>query len=112
MAFAGPQPFPQNLETAQALEAIVRSNGATPATIAILKGAVTVGLEPQQLRAFASLSPKAVLKASRRDIGPAVANGVDAATTVAGTMYVGPWRGCVCAAAAAPCTFVCVRERF
>jgi pseudouridine-5'-phosphate glycosidase len=48
---------------------------------------VTVGMEGNQLEAFASLKPSTVLKASRRDIGLAVAKGLNAATTVAGTMY-------------------------
>ncbi len=84
-----PQPFPQNLETAKELESIVRQHGATPATIAILNGALTVGFDGNQLADFASLPPASVLKASRRDICVAVAKKITAATTVASTMYVG-----------------------
>ena len=83
------QPFPQNLETAKELESIVRQYGATPATIAILNGALTVGFDGNQLADFASLPPASVLKASRRDICVAVAKKVTAATTVASTMCVG-----------------------
>ena len=84
------QPFPQNLETAKELEGIIRAGGATPATIAIVDGVVTVGMEGSQLEAFASLKPSSVLKASRRDIGLAIAKNMTAATTVAGTMCVVP----------------------
>ena len=37
-------PWPENLNTAKAVEAIVRDNGATPATIAIINGVIKVGL--------------------------------------------------------------------
>lgn len=37
-------PYPQNLETAKEVEAIVRENGAEPATIAILDGVPCVGI--------------------------------------------------------------------
>lgn len=37
-------PYPQNLETAKQLEAIVRVNGAIPATIAILDGVPCIGI--------------------------------------------------------------------
>lgn len=47
-------PYPQNLETARAVEAVVRENGATPATIAILDGVPHVGLTDQQLHRVAS----------------------------------------------------------
>ena len=42
-------PRPQNLETAQRLERIVRDEGATPATIAVLDGNLCVGLNQQQI---------------------------------------------------------------
>ena len=77
-------PWPLNVETALAAEAAVRAEGATPATIAILDGQPTVGLSAQELREFAGA--KNVLKASRRDLAPAVAQRKTAATTVAATM--------------------------
>src|SRR5438034_4724301 len=64
-------PWPLNLETAQAAEAAVRDEGAVPATIAVVAGRPTVGLDEQELEEFAS-SDK-VLKASRRDLAIAVA---------------------------------------
>ena len=47
-------PFPQNLDTAQAVEAVVREHGAVPATCAVLEGRCCVGLSPDQLHRLAS----------------------------------------------------------
>jgi pseudouridine-5'-phosphate glycosidase len=77
-------PYPQNLETALALEAIVREEGAVPATIAVSAGRIHVGLAPGQLERFATA--RDVLKLSRADLPYAVASGKDGATTVAATM--------------------------
>ncbi|MDX1613472.1 MAG: pseudouridine-5'-phosphate glycosidase [Candidatus Promineifilaceae bacterium] len=81
-------PYPQNLETARAVETAVRQGGAVPATVAILSGQVHVGLDDDQLAYLASRSSDRVRKCSRRDLALAVANGEDGATTVAGTMIV------------------------
>ncbi len=77
-------PWPRNVETALAVEQVVRDNGATPATIAIMDGAFRVGLEKEQIEQLGSAAY--VLKASRRDVGVALSTGVLAATTVATTM--------------------------
>ncbi|XP_034840817.1 uncharacterized protein [Maniola hyperantus] len=77
-------PYPKNLETAREVEDIVRKQGATPATIAILKGVLTVGLTKEQLEYLAQA--KGVIKASRRDLAPVIAGQQDGATTVAGTI--------------------------
>jgi pseudouridine-5'-phosphate glycosidase len=79
-------PQPQNLETAQRLEQIVRQEGAIPATIAVLSGKLCVGLDAQQLEHLAS--SKDVRKLSTRDLAIAVANEWDGATTVASTMWI------------------------
>jgi pseudouridylate synthase len=79
-------PWPLNLETARAAEAVVRASGAVPATIAVWQGRLTVGLGAEQLEALARRQD--VLKASRRDLAAAVVQGRTAATTVASTMYV------------------------
>ncbi|HEX8144494.1 MAG TPA: pseudouridine-5'-phosphate glycosidase [Pyrinomonadaceae bacterium] len=79
-------PRPRNLETALRLEQIVRSAGATPATIAILKGKLYVGLSAEQLREIAESDD--VHKISRRDLALAVARKWDGATTVAATTWV------------------------
>ncbi|KVI08033.1 Indigoidine synthase A-like protein [Cynara cardunculus var. scolymus] len=60
-------PYPQNLETAKELEAILKENGAVPATIAILDGIPCIGLSAEELEMLAKLGPKA-RKISRRDI--------------------------------------------
>ncbi|XP_045760810.1 pseudouridine-metabolizing bifunctional protein C1861.05 [Maniola jurtina] len=77
-------PYPKNLETAREVEDIIRNQGATPATIAILKGVLTVGLTKEQLEYLAKA--KGVIKASRRDLAPIMAGQQDGATTVAGTI--------------------------
>ncbi len=79
-------PWPTNLETAQAMEAASRRHGAVPATVAVWEGAPTVGLGAEQLEQLARR--KGVLKASRRDLGLAVAHRHTAATTVAATMLL------------------------
>jgi len=86
-------PYPDNLATARAIEAAVRDTnvGAIPATIAILRGQITVGLDDAQLEYLATA--KDVRKCSRRDLGIAVARGLDGATTVAGTMIVAALAG-------------------
>src|ERR1044072_542771 len=79
-------PRPQNLETAQRLEAVVRDGGATPATIAILAGKLSVGLHEEQLRLLADGND--IRKISTRDISIAVARGWNGATTVASTAWI------------------------
>ena len=79
-------PYPDNLGIAREMEAAVRQNGATPATIAILRGRVNVGLDADQLKQLARA--EGVRKCGPRDIPIAVARGEDGATTVAGTMAI------------------------
>lgn len=80
-------PYPRNLETALAVEAAVRAGGAIPATVAILGGVPTVGLDRSALERLAAAGQSAV-KTSRRDLPFVVARGSDGATTVAGTMIL------------------------
>ena len=77
-------PWPQNLETAQKVEETVRAAGAEPATIAVLDGALHIGLETDALTALAQA--KDVAKLSRADLAVALATGQTGATTVAATM--------------------------
>lgn len=79
-------PRPENLRTAQRLEEIVREGGATPATVAILKGQLCVGLDADELRHLAESDR--ILKVSRRDLPVVVARGLDGATTVATTLWI------------------------
>lgn len=84
-------PYPANVETALAMEDAIRDAGATPATIAILKGQITVGLTAQQIETLAQANN--VRKCSRRDLALAVGLGEDGATTVAGTTIVAHMAG-------------------
>jgi len=84
-------PWPQNLELARRMEATVRVGGACPATIAILKGEIKVGLSDAELEYLAQA--KGVMKVSRRDYPVALAQRCDGATTVAGTMIAAHWAG-------------------
>ena len=79
-------PYPQNVETARAVEAIVRTEGAVPATIAVVGGRIAVGLDAKTLDKLGSA--KGVTKASRRDLAAAIVAKADAGTTVAATMAV------------------------
>jgi pseudouridine-5'-phosphate glycosidase len=84
-------PYPQNVETALEVEAIVRAGGAEPATIAIVDGRIRVGLEPDAIRALAGL--ESVRKVSRADLPFTVATGAAGATTVAATMIAAALAG-------------------
>ncbi len=77
-------PYPQNLETARAVEQVVRDAGAVPATIAISGGKIHIGLDDAALDQLAR-TPDA-MKLSRADLAVALANGKTGATTVAATM--------------------------
>ncbi len=77
-------PRPVNLNVARECEAVVRSAGAVPATVAVWKGVPTVGLSDEELGELANRD--GVWKASRRDLGAAVGLGRTAATTVSATM--------------------------
>ncbi|MBN8293832.1 pseudouridine-5'-phosphate glycosidase [Rhodobacter sp. NTK016B] len=77
-------PFPQNIETARAVEAEIRAHGAVPATIAILDGTIHVGLTDAQLDQLGQA--KDVMKLSRADLAVCLAQGKTGATTVAATM--------------------------
>jgi pseudouridine-5'-phosphate glycosidase len=79
-------PRPINLETARNLEAVVREIGALPATIGIIDGKLTAGLNDDQLRLLAESED--VKKISTRDIPIAVAHGWTGATTVASTAWI------------------------
>lgn len=77
-------PWPQNVETARAVEAEVRAHGAVPATMAVMGGRIHVGLTGAELEALGQA--KGVAKLSRADLAACVATGGTGATTVAATM--------------------------
>ncbi len=76
-------PHPTNLAVAARLEEAVRAEGAIPATIGIVAGIPTVGLSREDMARLGTAP--GVIKASSRDLGYAVAGGLDAGTTVAAT---------------------------
>nr|WP_184841905.1 pseudouridine-5'-phosphate glycosidase [Allocatelliglobosispora scoriae] len=79
-------PRPDNLRIAREIEARVRANGATPATIGMVGGELLVGLDDSALTRLATSDN--VLKLSVRDLAAAAAAGADGATTVASTSAV------------------------
>jgi pseudouridine-5'-phosphate glycosidase len=79
-------PRPDNLRVAREIEQAVRDNGAVPATVGMLGGELTVGLDDAGLTRLAT--SENVTKLSLRDLALAAAAGVDGATTVAGTSAV------------------------
>ena len=84
-------PYPKNVETALAVEEVIRKNGAVPATIAIIDGVIKVGLTPEEIEYLGTA--KGVLKVSRRDFPVVMAKKMDGATTVAGTMMAAAMAG-------------------
>lgn len=84
-------PYPKNVETALAVEAMVRSHGAIPATIAILDGKCYVGLSAEQVEFFGKA--KDVWKVSLRDIPYVLSKNLYGATTVAATMRIAAMAG-------------------
>ena len=84
-------PYPKNVETAQAVEAMIRVNGAIPATIAIMDGKCYVGLTEKQLEFFGNA--QGVWKVSLRDIPYVLSKKLNGATTVAATMRIAAMAG-------------------
>lgn len=78
-------PYPKNVETALQVEQIVRQNGAVPATVAIIRGKICVGINAEQIE-YLGKKGLQVIKASRRDLPILLARKEDGATTVATTM--------------------------
>ena len=85
-------PYPKNVETALAVEKIVRDSGAIPATIAIINGEIRVGLSIEDIELIGKEGLK-VTKTSRRDLPFVIANKQNGATTVAATMICANYAG-------------------
>ena len=85
-------PYPKNVETALNVEKIIRENGAVPATIAIIKGKMTVGCTKEQIE-YLGKRGLDVPKASRRDLPVLLSRGEDGATTVTTTMIAASLAG-------------------
>lgn len=80
-------PYPENVKTALEVERIIRANGASPATIAIIEGQMCAGLETSEIEALGKRG-LSVPKVSRRDIPFILARKAWGATTVASTMII------------------------
>jgi pseudouridylate synthase len=85
-------PFPQNLEMARNVEAVIRNHGAVPATIAVVDGELCAGLDGAALEHFAQTGPS-IMKVSTRDLPFVVARKLTGATTVASTMRIAAMAG-------------------
>ncbi|NSW51760.1 MAG: pseudouridine-5'-phosphate glycosidase [Anaerolineae bacterium] len=85
-------PFPQNVELAKEMEAIVKQNNAVPATTAFINGELTIGMGTDDL-AWLGNPETPVRKISRRDFGIASANRLNGGTTVCGTMMAASLAG-------------------
>jgi pseudouridine-5'-phosphate glycosidase len=79
-------PRPANIELAKDLEALVREEGATPATIGALEGRIHVGLDSDEIKKLAA--DETAVKLSARDIAAAISGGNNGGTTVAATLRV------------------------
>lgn len=84
-------PRPRNLQVARELEAVVREEGAVPATIAVLDGRPHVGLDKEQLERIAN--EDGIRKLGHRDLPLAVASGASGATTVSATALLAALAG-------------------
>ncbi len=102
-------PYPQNLEMAQRVEAVVRRNGRL-ATVAIMDGKLDGGREGGRSRAAGQGGGKAA-KASRRDVAALLVSGGLAGTTVATTMMAAAWAGIQVFATGASAACIAGRRR-
>lgn len=84
-------PYPANIEVAQAMEATIRAEGATPATIGIHDGSIAIGLSLDEITHLGTATQ--VQKVSRRDLAITLATRRLGATTVAGTMLCASMAG-------------------
>ena len=83
-------PRPRNREAALEFEQILRDKGVVPATIAVIDGVPTVGLDAEGL---ATIADKDIAKASVRDLPILMAKGESGATTVAATAHIAAQAG-------------------
>ncbi|HWC24865.1 MAG TPA: pseudouridine-5'-phosphate glycosidase [Flexivirga sp.] len=85
-------PYPDNVTMAREVEALIRAEGAVPATIAVLDGVPRVGLTDENLEMLGKAG-ESVTKASVRDLAYVIAKGIHGATTVAATMRLASLAG-------------------
>lgn len=84
--------YPANVETAMAVEQVVREHGAIPATIAVIGGKLKAGLSAEEIERFGRNGPE-IIKVSVRDLPFVAGRGLDGATTVAATMRIAAMAG-------------------
>lgn len=84
--------YPANVETALAVEQVVRDHGAVPATVAVIGGIPRVGLTREEIERFGREGP-GIMKVSVRDLPLVAGRGLDGATTVASTMRLAAMAG-------------------
>lgn len=84
-------PRPRNLKVARGIESVVRTQGAIPATIAIMDGRIRIGLNDDDLKYIAET--ESIKKISRRDLPGILASGQDGATTVSAAMIAAHMAG-------------------
>ena len=84
-------PWPENLKTAKSVESIIREYGATPATIAVIKGVINIGLEDELLSELSE--SRNGRKLSRADLAHCLVKKETGATTVAATMIIAKLAG-------------------
>lgn len=77
-------PRPGNLELGRRLEAVVRESGAVPATVAVVRGELTVGIGDDDMQRLAETE---VAKASLWNLAGLIATGADAGTTISTTLH-------------------------
>lgn len=77
-------PYPTNVELAQAMENVIRQEGAIPATVGVLGGKAQIGMNREDILLLAQ--DRDVIKVSRRDFARAAARKLNGGTTVAGTV--------------------------
>jgi pseudouridine-5'-phosphate glycosidase len=77
-------PYPTNIELAQAMENLIREEGAVPATVGVLGGKAQIGMNPADIQLLAQ--DQDVIKVSRRDFSRAALKKLNGGTTVAGTI--------------------------
>lgn len=84
-------PYPKNKETALALEAVIREEGAVPATIGIIDGEIVIGMNEEEIEAFSTR--RGIKKVSKRDLPIVVARKEWGATTVSATILCAAMAG-------------------
>jgi pseudouridine-5'-phosphate glycosidase len=79
-------PYPKNVETALAVEKVIRDNGAIPATIGIIDGTPIIGMSREEIEDFGTRHD--IVKISRRDLPVALTRHLNGDTTVTATMIL------------------------